>query len=274
MSSPWNPYHNPSPPMPGGDGMVLQDRRTGTETMLEGGIDEWDLLRAAPDYDIEEMRGVSLPSAFPAVCSTLAHAPVGVGTPWAPAPQAPPWSEPLQELRQDWPPQTSQAPNGGSPPLTPPDRWPEAAEVASLAGDLYTRSEVDLSWRQFAPTTGPYAFTAAEPRGTDWGRLLGWDGAPSSGEAEPGGISEAWAFLPDTMLQESGDRDLLDEALQAGRRAGLLSADVPGDARCRSREATPQGTASCDGVAAAHDGGRDLLDAALAAGERAGLLRR
>jgi hypothetical protein len=214
-------------------------------------VDEWDLLRATPDYDEEEMRGVGLPLYLPPSPSVLAAPPPRLAQPeWLPLP-APSGSSEIgglgtgQEGAAFLP---SPEPRGQSsePQDEVPVRWPEAQSVAMMATDLYdTALGTDVSL-----DVGPLGWLTI--RGTNEDTIDGWDDDPSS-------ASEVWAFLPDEMLAGDRGHDLLGEALQAGERAGLLDdggerADPPGRPGGGHREPT------------------DLLDEALAAGERSGLM--
>jgi hypothetical protein len=208
-------------------------------TTPSGVMDEWDVLRAAPDYDEEEMRGVGLPLYLP---PRLAQpewlplpAPSGsspVSAPGSPLGQFPPVMQ-IGEQRAE------RAAKGEEPPI----RWPEAEAVALMATDLYDTALGD----DVSLDVGPLGWLTIRETGHE--PMEGWEDDPAS-------ASEVWAFLPDEML---GGHDLLGEALQAGKRAGLLEENE-----------------EHAGLSGASQGDRraptDLLDEALAAGERSGLM--
>lgn len=213
-----------------------------------GVMDEWDVLRAAPDYDEEEMRGVGLPLYLPPR-PDLPPAPPRLAQPeWLPLP-APSGSSPRSALG---------SPVGQPPTVTeseerraesalkreePAIRWPEAEAVALMATDLYDTSlgeDVSLD-------VGPFGWLTIRETGHE--PMEGWEDDPAS-------ASEVWAFLPDEML---GGHDLLGEALQAGERAGLMEENE----EHAGLSGAPQGDRRTP---------TDLLDEALAAGERSGLM--
>jgi hypothetical protein len=264
MSSTWNQHDNGNSPLPaahGRAGAAIHDRGTGRVD----GTDEWDLLRSSPDFDMEEMQGVSMPAVFPQ--PAVWPAPVVSPAPWsAPAPDAPAPAAP-EPVWQSSAPDADPA-GGWSPPATPAVRWPEAAGVAHLASDLLADAQGEGLWRAMELPAGDGIF-GTSPEGDEdapaaWMALLARDDVLES-ETEGLDPSASWAFLPDAMLQRGdGGRDLLNEALQAGERAGLLDAGArleAGEPAPAPEEATPEGLP-------------DLLDAALKAGERAGLLGR
>jgi len=261
MSSPWNQQENRSAataPPHGGAGLAVDSRTWGSAD----GVDEWDLLRSSPDYDMEEMQGVSLPGAYaaPAAWPAPAAAPV-------PPPPPLPAPSPAAAPAPDWaPPATAAA--RVSAPASPVERWPEAADVANLASDLFAGAEGESLWRPMAE--GSAIFTAAsddaEEDDLDWAAILARAEEVSS-EVDGVSASSSWAFLPDAMIQnDGGGVDLLDQALQAGAKAGLLDAG----ARMEPSD-TPSGSGP---HASPGDGLPDLLEAALTAGERAGLMGR
>jgi hypothetical protein len=250
--------------------------------------DEWDLLRAAPDYDMEEMRGVSLPAALPpqpAWPGPYDAAPVWSAGPVAapvPHPQAEEavaphafqgagaWAAPVAASLVE-PPAPAALQEQWSPRRT--ERWPEAADVANLATDLYADAGVagGQGWWTNSPGAAP------DLGSEEWSRFLAQDEELDTSEFPAASASASWAFLPDAMLQESGGRDLLNEALQAGARAGLLGPDARSDARAEGTgedaRPSPAGLGRVGDPNAGPEG-PDLLDAALAAGERAGLMNR
>jgi hypothetical protein len=263
MSSPWKQQEiwNADAPPHGSAGVVTENRGRGHAD----GTEEWDQLRSSPDYDLQEMQGVSLPATFasPAAAPGPAGAPgswgIASAAPIAAAPASPDWAMPAPG---------GSLPNAGSPaPVQPQERWPETAGVAHLAGDLFAGAQGEGLWRPmeegsaaFQPATG-----AADDDSMDWADILARTQTLSA-DLEESGVSESWAFLPDAMLQVDGGADLLDEALQAGARAGLLDAG----ARLKVAELPP----SPRPRPAAEGELPDLLEAALTAGERAGLMGR
>jgi hypothetical protein len=259
MSSPRNRQENwtaASPPF-GGSAAVVNGRGMAPAE----GHDEWDLLRATPDYDMVEMQGVSLPAAF--------HPP--------PAWEAPPVAAP----EASWAPPVVSAPPVGAweAPVVdawepPAERWPEAAKVANLASDLFVEAQGDGLWRPMAQENAVFSVASGE----DWSAIL-TDSEDLSADMDPIHSSGSWAFLPDAMLQGgAGGVDLLNEALQAGARAGLLDAGsrLEGAEGAGAPPGPPPG-GSAPGRAPLPAKDRelpDLLDAALTAGERAGLMDR
>jgi hypothetical protein len=215
-------------------------------------IDEWELLRATPDYDEEEMRGVGLPLYLPPSPGTPPAPPLRLAQPeWLPLPaSAPPPGDAPQRadlglrIAEPGDPSPEPEPQRGQPqPAEAPARWPEAHAVAMMATDLYdTALANDTSL-----DVGPLGWLTI--RGTSNDTIDGWDDDSAS-------ASELWAFLPDEMLGGDRGHDLLGEALQAGERAGLLDGSEEQDDRAEVRRQGPT----------------DLLDEALAAGERSGLM--
>lgn len=245
MSSPWNQQENWSAASPGSHGgaVLYNPGATGTD-------DEWDRLRSSPDFDMEEMQGVSLPAAFPS-------GPAGFPAVAAPPESPPAFAAVAQPVCPSPVPTAAPAPACAPTPLA--ERWPETADVAHLASDLYVEAQGEGLWRAVEiEEEGPTE--EDDHLLPDFRRFL-----PQDDRAEDEG-SASWAFLPDTMLQGGdGGRDLLTEALQAGARAGLL------DAGDRLESTEPQSD-SAPIMPNAPGELPDLLDAALTAGKRAGLM--
>jgi hypothetical protein len=254
MSSPCNreqyrSEHPSHPPLVGAPSFAAARSEPG---------DDWALLRATPDYDEEEMRGVGLPLYLAPGLGAPSAPPRLTQPGWLPLPDTPahPGAAPVRGLARPsgvapagaasapWSvPEPAAAPKA---PSVPPARWPEAETVAMMATDLYDavlEEEVSLD-------VGPLGWLTIRPAGHD--AVDGWEDDPAS-------ASEVWAFLPDEMLGGDRGHDLLGTALQAGERAGLLDTSA--------ERADPSGRT---------EGGRpdptDLLDEALAAGERSGLM--
>jgi hypothetical protein len=205
-----------------------------------GAMDEWDMLRATPDYDEEEMRGVGLP-LYLLPRPDLADGPTRLPQPdWLPLPTPSGSPGHAPELGRGAPEPSVPSP---APREEAPVRWPEAEAVALMATDLYDTSLGD----DVSLDVGPFGWLTIRETGHE--PIEGWEDDPAS-------ASEVWAFLPDEML---GGHDLLGEALQAGERAGLLEENE----EHAGRSDAPQGGRRTP---------TDLLDEALAAGERSGLM--
>jgi hypothetical protein len=299
MSSPWNRQesHSAMAAPDGVAGAALNGRAWGSAD----GMDEWDLLRSSPDYDREEMQGVTLPGAYTAALDAWPAPPwASPGSPQAggawldpvaasgasgagrSTPASASWLQPPggSEVGRPTPASVSSpSPRGGegsgegSPPAppavaTPVERWPEAAGVANLASDLFTGADGEGLWSPMAADS--VVFSAGcddDEEGLDWAAILARAeevSAEADGPLPVGSTdtSASWVFLPDAMIQNDGSGvDLLDEALHAGAKAGLLNAG------CQME------TAGSEPRALAQNGLPDVLEAALTAGKRAGLMR-
>jgi hypothetical protein len=233
-----------------------------------GGYDEWDQLRATPDFDADEMQSVGLwLQPDPAVLA-------------APADDV--WmAEP-------------------SPAFVPTEAmpWPEAASVASMVSDLFEVVSAP------APAGTGNGGGAAEPWGDEGSLFAGtawqddtagaWDGGPAgySPEMDDDGLG--------FTVSMAGEGDLLGVALEAGARAGLIDGgssapadgsprngwrrghsrwpeagvELPGEERGAAQGAAPPTAEGAPRAAVNEPQSGDLLDTALAAGERAGLMDR
>jgi hypothetical protein len=235
--------------------------------------DEWDLLRATPDYDADEMRSVGL--WLPPEPSAVAESYVDDTWTTSPAtPSAPGMDEP-------WP---------GTAAVAEP--WPETASVASLLSDLFevvptspaesggVGSQCGGGESLFAGL-GPLGDEAAQwpAGGSDAVDFWQDDITGSSGDAPGAGDPEIGVAVP---LPAVAEGDLLGVALQAGARAGLIDAGMALRAAHSSRltahsrnptavSPEPRAVSRSEATKDTPQPG-DLLDTALAAGERAGLM--